>query len=130
MGEHFEGAHFGVEVKQNCVVKTPTPLFLSTWNLDEWVEVVNSLSDIPGIQPIHLENGKIIQPIAPGKALVDMGMSVNDERVKPEISRVCAEVRSRGYNLENIHHGNAFYDSETGKVTIVDLGQLKVIKND
>ncbi|GAI65277.1 unnamed protein product, partial [marine sediment metagenome] len=97
-------AHFEVEVKETYVVKTPTPLFLSAWNLDEWVEVVNSMSDIPGIQPIHLENGKVIQPLAPGRELAAMGMSVSDERVRSKINRIWTEVRSRGYDLENIHH--------------------------
>lgn len=120
------GGHFEVEVKETYVVKTPTPQFLSTWDLAEWVEIVNSLSDIPGIQPIYLEDGKIIQPIAPGGALP----TIDNKWIFTRISRIWAEIRSRGYDLQNIHPGDVFYDSKTGIITIVDLGQLSKVTID
>lgn len=121
------GAHFEVEIVGDRVIKTPTPLLLSMWELEEWAEVVNGLSDIPGIQPVRLEDGRVVEPMAPGAELASLEMDVDDERVRERLGRILAEVRQRGYEIGNVHHGNVFYDGETGEVTIVDLGQLSKI---
>lgn len=122
------GAHFDVEYREDCVVKAPTLTFLKMWSLEEWAAVVNSLADIPGIQPVRLEDGKVVQPMAPGRALLDLRMDPQDERVADRVAAITEEVRRRGYELGNLHHGNVFYEPETGEVTIVDLGDLRRIQ--
>jgi len=110
------------------MVKTPSLTLLAAWDLEEWAKAVNSLSDIPGIQPVRLEDGKVIQPLAPGDEVARLKIDILDPRVSSAVARIVEQVRERGFVLGNLHGGNIFYDPKTGEVTIVDLGQLSRVE--